>query len=50
MQMLWIVLTVLIILAIREFIFIPFKEDPYNYRKDENGDDAVVDNTDKDPK
>lgn len=50
MQLFWIVVAILIILAIREFIFLPFKEDPYNYRKDENGDDVVIDETDKDPK
>lgn len=46
MEMLWLVLGLLILLAIREFLAVDFKQDPYEYMVDENGNEYVKDNTD----
>lgn len=47
MEMLWIVVAIVVVLALREFVFVPFEQDPYEYETDEDGNEKVKDNTDK---
>jgi hypothetical protein len=47
MEMFWIVVAIVVVLALREFVFVPFKQNPYEYVTDENGNEYVKDNTDK---
>lgn len=47
MGMLWIVVAIVVILALREFVFVPFKQNPYEYETDKDGNEYVKDNTDK---
>lgn len=47
MEMLWVVVAIVAVIALREFVFVPFKQNPYEYKIDENGNESVKDNTDK---
>ena len=47
MEMLWIVVAIVAVLALREFVFVPFKRNPYEYITDEDGNEKVKDNADK---
>lgn len=46
MVLFWLVATLLILLAIREYILVDIKQDPCEYVVDENGNEYVKDNTD----
>ena len=50
MGMFWVAMAIVAVIAFREFVWVPFKQNPYDYHKDEDGNDAVIDNTDKDEK
>jgi hypothetical protein len=47
MIMFWIFLAVVIIFGLYEFVFVPFKPNPYEYKTDDNGNEYVKDNTDE---
>lgn len=47
MEMLWVVVAIIAVIAVREFVFVPFKQNPYEYIPDEDGNEKVKDNTDK---
>ena len=47
MWILWIVVGIVAVIALRKFLFVPFKRQPYEYKTDENGNEYVKDNTDE---
>lgn len=45
MWMLGAVAIVVLVVALRQFVFVPFKNDPYEYATDSEGNEYVKDNS-----